>query len=77
MSKYGILGQKEGYSPYVFEDTGYEWLKQHPEAQAELEKKRAADTAFANNGAAQLKWVYQQSPYAEPEYMRYPVFRVE
>ncbi|WP_255578672.1 M14 family metallopeptidase [Chitinophaga sp. sic0106] len=73
----GILGQKEGYSPYVFEDTGYEWLKQHPEAQAELEKKRAADTAFANNGAAQLKWVYQQSPYAEPEYMRYPVFRVE
>ncbi|SHK85165.1 Zinc carboxypeptidase [Chitinophaga jiangningensis] len=72
----GILGQKEGYSPYVFEDTGYEWLKQHPEVQAELEKKRAADTAFANNGAAQLKWVYQHSPYAEPEYMRYPVFRV-
>lgn len=73
----GILGQKEGYSPYVFEDTGYEWLKQHPEMQAELAKKREADTAFANNGAAQLKWVYQHSPYAEPEYLRYPVFRVK
>ncbi|MBV8255630.1 MAG: M14 family metallopeptidase [Chitinophaga sp.] len=72
-----VLGQKEGYSSYVFEDTGYEWLKQHPEIQAELAKKKAADTAFANNGAAQLRWVYQQSPYAEPEYMRYPVYRVK
>ncbi|MFB6455045.1 M14 family metallopeptidase [Chitinophaga sp. Hz27] len=72
----GILGQKEGYSPYVFEDTGYEWLKQHPEVQRALAEKKANDTAFAKNAAAQLRWVFMQSPYAEPDYLRYPVYRV-
>ncbi|NIG53321.1 M14 family metallopeptidase [Chitinophaga sp. Cy-1792] len=72
----GILGQKEGYSPYVFEDTGYEWLKQHPDVQKALAEKKATDTAFANNASAQLRWVFMQSPYAEPDYLRYPVYRV-
>ncbi|MET3876216.1 M14 family metallopeptidase [Chitinophaga sp. OAE865] len=71
-----ILGQKEGYSPYVFEDTGAEYLKQHPELQELLNKKKAADTAFANSASAQLNFVFKNSPYAEPEYMRYPVYRV-
>ena len=71
-----ILGQKEGYSPYVFEDTGAEYLKQHPELQELLNKKKAGDTAFANNASAQLNFVFKNSPYAEPEYMRYPVYRV-
>lgn len=66
-----ILGQKEGYSPYVFEDTGAEYLKQHPELQELLNKKKAADTAFANSASAQLNFVFKNSPYAEPEYMRY------
>ena len=71
-----ILGQKEGYSPYVFEDTGAEYLKQHPELQELLNKKKAGDTAFSNNASAQLNFVFKNSPYAEPEYMRYPVYRV-
>lgn len=71
-----ILGQKEGYSPYVFEDTGAAYLKQHPELQELLNKKKAGDTAFANSASAQLNFVFKNSPYAEPEYMRYPVYRV-
>ncbi|MCW3463399.1 M14 family metallopeptidase [Chitinophaga nivalis] len=71
-----ILGQKEGYSSYVFEDTGAAYLKEHPELQALLAKKKATDTAFNNHAAAQLAFVYKHSPYAEPEYLRYPVYRV-
>ncbi|MBS0029557.1 M14 family metallopeptidase [Chitinophaga sp. 22321] len=71
-----ILGQKEGYSPYVFEDTGAAYLKQHPELQDLLDKKKAGDSAFANSASAQLDFIYRNSPYAEPEYMRYPVYRV-
>ncbi|KAA2240425.1 hypothetical protein F0L74_30190 [Chitinophaga agrisoli] len=71
-----ILTQKEGYSSYVFEDTGAEYLQHHPEVKAELEKRRATDTAFANNGAAQLDFVYRHSQYAEPGFLRYPVFRI-
>ena len=29
----------------------------------------------AASGAAQLEWVYQHSPWAEPSYRRYPVLR--
>ncbi|MFY0254729.1 M14 family metallopeptidase [Chitinophaga sp. 30R24] len=71
-----ILGQKEGYSSYVFEDTGAVYLKEHPELQRLLEEKRASDTAFANSASAQLDFVFKNSPYAEPAYMRYPVYRV-
>ena len=72
-----ILGQKEGYSPYVFEDTGAAWLKEHPALQDLLEKRKASDTTFANSASAQLDFIYKNSPYSEPEYMRYPVYRVK
>jgi hypothetical protein len=42
-----------------------------------LEQRRATDTAFAKNGRAQLQFVYQQSPFAEPGFMQYPVYRVK
>jgi hypothetical protein len=71
-----ILGQKEGYSDYVFEDTGAEYLAQHPELRDILSQKKAADSSFANNADAQLNFIYKHSPYAEPEYMRYPVYRI-
>ncbi|ASZ14570.1 M14 family metallopeptidase [Chitinophaga pendula] len=71
-----ILTQKEGYSSYVFEDTGAEFLRTHPDIYQALVDKRAADSAFANNGAAQLQFVFRQSPYAEPGFMRYPVYRI-
>lgn len=71
-----ILGQKEGYSTYVFEDTAGEFLRNNPEVKKELEKRRAEDSTFANSGQAQLNFVYRSSPWNEPGFMRYPVFRV-
>lgn len=71
-----ILGQKEWYSTYVFEDTGWEYLKQHPELQKKLEEQRAGDTAFAKSAEAQLNFVFKNSPYFEPDFNRYPVYRI-
>jgi len=72
-----ILAQKEGYSAYVFEEKAEAFLQQNPAVKEKLEQRRATDTAFAKNGRAQLNFVYQNSLYAEPGFMRYPVYRVK
>jgi hypothetical protein len=71
-----ILGQKEGYSAYAFEDIAAEYLKNNPEIQLQLEQKRLTDSSFAKDGRAQLNFVYQNSPWFEPAYMQYPVYRI-
>jgi hypothetical protein len=72
-----ILGQKEGYSGYAFEDIAADYLKTNTELKNKLEQNRAADSAFAKNGRAQLNFVYENSPWFEPDYLRYPVYRVK
>ncbi|MGN6166002.1 MAG: hypothetical protein ACTHOF_15815, partial [Flavisolibacter sp.] len=71
-----VLGQKEGYSDYHFEDVAAEYLKQHTEIKTKLEEKRATDTSFAKNADAQLNFVFQNSIYFEPAFLQYPVYRV-
>lgn len=71
-----ILGQKEGYSAYVFEDKAAEYLKQQPALKLQLEQRRASDTSFAKSARAQLDFVFKNSPWYEPDHNRYPVFRV-
>lgn len=71
-----ILMQKEYFSDYVFEDLAAQFLKENPAVRAELETKKKDDPEFANNGAAQLDWVYRHSPWYEPTHKRYPVARV-
>jgi hypothetical protein len=71
-----ILGQKEGYSDYAFEDIAAEYLKSNLGVKAKLDQRRANDSAFAKNGRAQLDFVFQNSPYFEPAYLQYPVYRV-
>jgi len=71
-----ILGQKEGYSDYVFEDKAAQWLETHPDVKAALSQRCATDTAFAKNGSAQLDFIFEHSPYYEPDHLRYPVYRV-
>lgn len=72
-----ILQQKEGYSDYRWEDIAAEWLTRKPELQKALETKKEVDTSFAKDAAAQLRFVYEHSPYYEPEHLRYPVFRID
>ena len=71
-----ILGRKEGFSAYAFEDIAAGYLAQHPDLKKQLDARRATDTAFATNASAQLDFVYRNSPWYEPEYLRYPVYRV-
>ena len=71
-----ILGQKEGYSDYSFEDIAAEYLKNNPDVKAKLDQRKATDSAFAKNGRAQLDFVFQNSPYFEPAYLQYPVYRI-
>jgi hypothetical protein len=71
-----ILQQKEGYSDYRWEDVAESWLQKNPSVKAELEEKKRIDSAFSNNAAAQLNFIYRKSPYYEPAHMRYPVYRL-
>ncbi|CCH52613.1 peptidase M14, carboxypeptidase A [Fibrisoma limi BUZ 3] len=72
-----ILGQKEHFSAYIFEDTAAELLKNDPALRKKLEERRATDTAFANDANAQLEFVYRHSTYYEKTHNRYPVYRLE
>lgn len=73
----GILMRKEYFSSYVFEDLAAEMLQKDPELKAALEARRASDQDFASSARAQLNFIYQRSPYAEPTFNLYPVARLK
>lgn len=71
-----ILGQKEGFSSYSFEDIAADYLDKNPSLKEKLTQQVASDTSFAKNAQAQLNFVFKNSPYYEPDHLRYPVYRV-
>jgi hypothetical protein len=71
-----VLGQKEHYSAYVFEDTAAQLLKDNPELKNLLEQEKAKNPALAKSGAAQLQFVYKNSAYYEKTHLRYPIGRL-
>ncbi|MEM9077997.1 MAG: M14 family metallopeptidase [Bacteroidota bacterium] len=71
-----ILQQKEGFSPYVFEDLALKLLQKDSVLRNTFLLKKEAEPEFADNWYNQLDWIYQNSPYAESAYMRYPVYRI-
>ncbi|OAB76239.1 hypothetical protein ULVI_14195 [Cochleicola gelatinilyticus] len=71
-----ILQQKEGFSPYVWEDKAEQFLEQHPEIKKEFESKKQNDPEFAANWYAQLDWIHKKSPHYEKAHLRYPIVRV-
>jgi len=71
-----VLGQKEYYSAYVFEDTAAKLLKENPELKANFDKKKSEDRQFSEDGNEQLDWVYRHSKYFEPTFLQYPVYRI-
>ncbi len=70
------LGQKEYFSPYVFEDTAADLLKRNKRLREAFESKIASDPEFAGDSYAQLKFVYENSPYYEPSHKRMPVYMI-
>lgn len=71
-----ILQQKEGFSPYVFEDVAKKLLDENPDLKEKFEELKKKDREFARNSYAQLDWLHKQSPNYEKNHLRYPVFRV-
>lgn len=71
-----VLQQKEGFSPYVFEDIAEELLEDYPEIEEKFLQKKQNDPEFASSWYAQLDWLHKQSKHYEKAHLRYPVFRV-
>lgn len=72
-----VLQQKEGFSPYVFEDIAAGLLAADSLLRQAFNEARAADPALEADSYAQLDWIYRHSPYYEPAHLLYPVFRLE
>ena len=72
-----ILGQKEGYSAYVFEDTAADLLKKDPELRKKLEAEKLKKPDMAKSASAQLDFIYKNSDYHEKTFMRYPIGRMQ
>ena len=71
-----ILQQKEGFSPYAWEDMASELLFTNTELNIAFESKKNAEPNFANNWYAQLDWLHKHSASYELAHLNYPVYRV-
>ena len=71
-----IMSQKEGFSAYVFEDTGAELIKKDPALKAKLQEAIAKDPAMGKSASGPLNFVYKNSDYFEKTFNRYPIGRL-
>jgi hypothetical protein len=71
-----VLQQKEGFSPYVWEDMAEDFLTENPEIKAQFETKKKSDPSFSANWYAQLDWIHKQSTHYESSHLRYPIIRM-
>lgn len=71
-----VLQQKEGFSPYVFEDTALLLLEKDAILRKEFTQKKQTEKEFSDNWYAQLNWLFQRSKHYEEAHMQYPVYRL-
>lgn len=72
-----ILQQKEWFSPFAFEATAIEILKEDKELADRFKERKKNDDKFANSHRQQLGFIYKNSRYYEKTAYRYPVTRIE
>jgi hypothetical protein len=72
-----ILQQKEWYSDYRWDSIATRLLKEDKSLNNKFQQRKATDTLFANNAAAQLDFIYKNSQYYEAAHLRYPVYRID
>lgn len=72
-----ILQQKEGFSPYVFEETAAELLARDSLLRETFGRMRDSVPGFADSGYRQLNWIYMRSPHYEAAHLQYPIYRLE
>lgn len=73
----GILGQKEYFSAYVFEDLAAEILAGQPALRKELDRELDQNPAMRQEANAILDWIYTHSDYYEPTHLRYPILAID
>jgi hypothetical protein len=71
-----ILGQKEHFSSYVFEDTAAKLLQADPSLKEKLSLEKGKNPDLNKSAYAQLEFIYKNSAYYEPTFMRYPIGRL-
>ena len=71
-----VLGQKEYFSAYVFEDEASKLLANDPKLKQKLNEAKNKDPELAKSASDQLNWVYHNSVYYEKTHLRYPVGRL-
>ncbi|MUP46802.1 hypothetical protein E0K83_13745 [Gramella sp. BOM4] len=71
-----VLQQKEGFSPYVFEEVTQKLLEENKALKKEFEEKKTQDPDFRNSWYAQLDWLHKRSENYEEAHLRYPIFRL-
>jgi hypothetical protein len=71
-----VLGRKEYFSAYLFEDHALRMLEQNAALREAFEARKTRYAAFKQSRAAQLQWLYERSEFAEDAYRRYPILRL-
>jgi hypothetical protein len=71
-----VLDQREYFSSFGFEENALRTLNEFPELKKQLEERRSGNPEFAGNHRAQLQFIYDNSPWLEKTWKRYPVGRI-
>ncbi|MBC7745788.1 MAG: hypothetical protein H7096_11870 [Flavobacterium sp.] len=71
-----VLGRKEGFSAYVFEDEAAKIVRNDPRLLKQLEEEKLVNPELTKSGSLQLNWIYKHSIYYEKTHSRYPVGRL-
>lgn len=72
-----ILQSREYFSPFIFEERALQILDTTPGLKEKLELAIKEKPELAKDTYGQMKIIYQNSPYFEDTYKRYPVARIE
>ncbi len=72
-----ILEKKETFSDYVFEDTASELLETEPDLKDQFNQWKKENPHRLSDQTAVLNFIFSHCrKYAEPEWLRYPVYRI-
>ncbi len=71
-----ILGQKEYFSAYIFEDYAAELLSKNSSLREAFDQAKKKDPKLQQDARLQLDWLYKHSAYYEQSHRRYPVARI-
>jgi hypothetical protein len=71
------LQEKEYFSNYVFIDKVQEILDSDAKLKEEYIRKKNEDESFRNSEWQQLYFIYSNSSYFEPSFMRLPIYQIQ